>query len=437
MQNINLKNKNKSSLFANFVNNVIHKPSPEVQKNFMDVSLKIAGTIKKICEDEKLIINIPYQGKNFWNKGKNYESCFVDGGVFSSVESSSAPFAIRSKSYIVKPTNPLTDREKFEETIAYMGDLYDSKNNIYDLSEDPYEDNQLLNKKKDAARIIFEIACLVKHVFDKQKFNYCFLHGPLQTPVMPFSGPEFPQFKKQVVKNILPFLNFDKKEEKINERHFINIYFQSIQFLLNSKFPIFGIVERTNSSVYLKNLLFRSFKKGKVAENDYNKMLSTMVRYKINDGNLFSLILSDCQALRPLEVDKQIPTRGLGGFSEWETQITSFPKIHVGYLKTNSHQAPIRIESLKKSKDLIKDYEYILASSKLLPNYGFPAGLDVVDKAAKIPAWLGRAAKSYYSKYYLDLAIESKNSKNISSALKMLQGGRVWRNRPKAGKVKK
>ena len=28
------------------------------------------------------------------------------------------------------------------------------------------------------------------------------------------------------------------------------------------------------------------------------------------------------------------------------------------------------------------DYKYILASSKLLPNYGFPAGLDVVDKAA-------------------------------------------------------
>ena len=78
-----------------------------------------------------------------------------------------------------------------------------------------------------------------------------------------------------------------------------------------------------------------------------------------------------------------------------------------------------------------------MASSKLLPNYGFPAGLDVVDKAAKIPAWLGRAAKSYYSKYYLDLAIESKNTKNVSSALKMLQGGRVWKNRPRAGKVKK
>ena len=425
---------NNSSLFTNFVNNVINNPSPEVQKNFMDISLKIAETIKKILEDEKLILQIPYEGKKYWQNGKNYESCFVDGGVFSSVASSSAPFAIRSKSYIVKPANHLKDREKFEDSIAYMGDLYDSKNNIYDLSEDPYEDNQLLDKKKDAARIVFEIACLVKHIYEKQNFDYCFLHGPLQTPVMPFSGPEFPLFKKHVVKNILPFLKIDQKEENNNDRHFINVYLTSLKYLLKSKFPIYGIVERTKSTIYIRNLLYRSLKKGKVAENDYNKMISTITRYKINDGNLLELILSDGQALKPLEVEKQIPSKAWG---DWDIQMNSFPKTFIGYLKTNSHQAPIRIESLVKPENLLKDYEYILASSKLLPNYGFPAGLDVVDKAAKIPAWLGRAAKNYYSKYYLDLAIDTDNSKNVNSALKLLQGGRVWKNRPRAGKVKR
>ncbi len=163
-------------------------------------------------------------------------------------------------------------------------------------------------------------------------------------------------------------------------------------------------------------------------------MISTITRYKINDGTLLELILSDGQALKPLEVEKQIPSKAWG---DWDVQMNSFPKTFIGYLRTNSHQSPIRIESLINSDNLKKDYEYILASSKLLPNYGFPVGLDVVDKAAKIPAWLGRAAKSYYSKYYLDLAIESNNNKNVSSALKMLQGGRVWRNRPRAGKVKR
>ena len=87
-----------------------------MDQNFMDVSLKIAETIRKICEDEKLIFNVPYEGKKYWLKGKHYESCFVDGGVFSSVESSSAPFAIRANTYIVKPDELLEKRELFKET---------------------------------------------------------------------------------------------------------------------------------------------------------------------------------------------------------------------------------------------------------------------------------------------------------------------------------
>ena len=421
---------NNSTLFTSFIENLVKNPSPKIQKNFMDISSKIAETIRRICDEEGLIFNVSYESKNYWSEGKNYEACFVDGGVYSGFVSSSAPFAIRAKSYIVKPSKSLLERERFEESMAYMGDLYDSKNNIYDLTEDPYEDNKLLHKKKDAARIMFETAAIVKHVFEKKKFDYCFLHGPIQTPIMPFSGPEFPLFKKEVVKNILPFFKFDESKE--TDRHFINTYFNALNYLSKAKFPIYGVVERTTSTIYLRNLLYRAVKKGKIAENDYDKIISTIKRYKITDGNLFELILSDCQALKPLEVEKQIPSKAWG---EWEVQMNSFPKAYVGYLKTNEHQSPIRIESLQNPIKIKKDYEYILATSKLLPNYGYPVGLDIVDRAAKIPAWLGRAAKEHYSKYYLDLAIEKNDKKTISSALNMLQGGRFWTKRPKAGKV--
>ena len=69
MNNINLKNKN-SSLFTNFVKNVVHNPSTEVQKNFMDISLKIAETIRKICEEENLFLKFPTMEKNIGNKVK-------------------------------------------------------------------------------------------------------------------------------------------------------------------------------------------------------------------------------------------------------------------------------------------------------------------------------------------------------------------------------
>ena len=115
MQKIANKIKNNSTLFSNFVENLVRNPSHEVQKNFMDITSKIAETIRRICNDEGLIFDVSYEGKNYWLKGKNYEACFVDGGVYSSFASSSAPFAIRAKSYIVKPNKSLLERERFEE----------------------------------------------------------------------------------------------------------------------------------------------------------------------------------------------------------------------------------------------------------------------------------------------------------------------------------
>ena len=424
---------NNSSLFKEFIQNAVTSPSPKVQKNFMEVMSSVTQIFKKICDDEKLIIDLNYHGKNYWKKAKEFKSCFVDGGVYSNFLSSTAPFAIRAKSFIIKPDELIKNREKFEDTVGFFGDLYDPNNNIYDLSEDPYEDNQLLTKKKDAARITFEMAAVVRHVYNKQNFKYCFLHGPLQTPIMPFSGPEFPLFKKNVVKNIIPF--FKVNEENDQERHFINIYLNSIKFIQKAKFPIYGIVERTGSTIYLRNLLIKAVKKGILAEHDYDKTVSLIKRYKINDGNLFELILKDCQALKPIEVEKQIPSKAWG---DWQNQMDSFPKVFVGYIKTNNNQSPIRIESLNHPKKLNEDYEYILACSKLLPSYGFPVGLDIVDKAARIPSWLGRTAKGYYLKYYLKIALDGNDKNTITAALKSIShGGRSWQNRPKAGKVSK
>ena len=426
-----IKPQNNTSLFQEFIKNSTKSPSRKAQQNFLNIITSVADIIKKICVSEKLIFDVSYDGKKYWQQAKKYQAIFIDGGVYSSFLSSSAPFAIRAKSYIVKPDEALHKREVFEETVKFVGDLYDADTSLFDLSEDPYEDNQLLTKKKDAARITFETAAIVRHIFEKQKFEYCFLHGPLQTPIMPFSGPEFPLFKKNVIKTILPFFKIDESSDL--DRHFINVYLSSINYIKKSKYPIFGIVERTGSTIYLRNLLFVAQRKGLISEADYDKTIGLIKRYKINDGNLFEIILKDCQALRPLEVQKQIPSKAWG---EWQNQMDSFPKVFVSYLRTNKNQAPIRVESLSFPKKLAKDFEYILATSKLLPNYGFPAGLDIIDKAAKIPSWLGKTAKGYYLKYYLNLALQSKDPTTITTALKAISDGdRKWKNRPKAGRL--
>ena len=430
---IDIKNKIKanSSLFTNFVKNAVNA-SPKVQNNFLDVSAQVAITIQKILEDADLITNLEYKGKDFWSENKCKTACFIDGGVDKTSIISSAPLSIRTGSYIVKPDAADKNREFFEESMVFLGDLYDPKNELYDFAEDDFDEDQMLNKKKDGARIIFEAVTIVKHILLNRKFDYCFLHGPIEATVMPFTVMGFPTFTKFAVENMLPFYN--KNKLNAEARHFINVYLEALNSIKKSKFPTYGIVETSNSAPYIKNLLYSYKSKGTISEKDFKNTLSTIKKYKITDSHLLESILQSGQAIKPLEVKKQIKGFSVTSGSAWEDKMDSFPSVHIGYIKVNDHSAPIRIESLNQSKNLIKDYEYILATARLLPNYGFPVGLNVVDKFAKIPNWMSKASRKYYATHLLKQAIRSKDQNTISLAVKILSKKvRSWRNRPLGG----
>ena len=260
------KIKNGSSLFANFISHAV-TASPKVQKNFLEVTTKVAGTIQKIIKDADLIVELDYKGKDFWFQNRDKISCFVDGGIDKLSLLSAAPLSIRAGSYIVKPNaNKPNEREYFEESMIFLGDLYDPKNELYDLADDDYEEDQMTNKKKDAARIIFEAATLVKHILLNRNFNYCFLHGPLEATAMPFTVPGFPTFTKFAVENLMPF--YSKKNLDPVSRHFVNVYLDAINFIKKSNFPIYGIVETSNSAPYIKNLLFNYKNKDIISNKD-------------------------------------------------------------------------------------------------------------------------------------------------------------------------
>tara|TARA_Y100001970_G_scaffold176924_1_gene215578 strand:+ start:487 stop:1797 length:1311 start_codon:yes stop_codon:yes gene_type:complete len=424
------KIKKNSSMFVNFVKNAI-TASPKVQSNFLDVSSKVAETVLKIIKDADLIVDLEYKGKDFWSINRCKTACFVDGGVDKTSIISTAPLSIRAGSYVVKP-NATTRREFFEESMVFLGDLYDPKNELYDFTDDDFEEDQMLNKKKDGARIIFEVATLVKHILLNKKFDYCFLHGPIEATVMPFSVPGFPTFTKFAVENMFPIAN--KKKIDVEARHFINVYLEALNYVKKSKFPIYGVVETSNSAPYVKNLLFNYKCKGTISDKDYNNIIKTIKKYKITDSHLLEIILSSGQALKPIEIKKQIQGFTVTAGSPWEEKMDLFPKVFIGYIKVNGHQAPIRIESLNNPKNLIKDYEYIFGTSRLLPNYGFPVGLNVVDKFAKIPNWMSKASRKYYATHLLRQAIKNKDKNTISLAVKILaKKARSWRNRPIGG----
>ncbi len=427
------KIKRNSSMFVNFVKSAV-TASPKVQNNFLDVSAKVAETVLKIIKDADLVVDLNYKGKEFWSQNRCKTACFVDGGVDKTSIISSAPLSIRAGSYVVKP-DATSKREYFEESMVFLGDLYDPKNELYDFIDDDFEEDQMLNKKKDGARIIFEAATIVKHILLNKKFDYCFLHGPIEGTVMPFSVPGFPTFTKFAVENMFPFA-INKKTD-VAARHFINVYLEALNYIKKGKFPIYGIVETSNSAPYVKNLLYNYKSQGKISDKDYNNFIKIIKKYKITDSHLLEIILSSGQALKPLEIKKQIQGFTVTAGSSWEDMMESFPKVFIGYIKTTDNNSPIRIESLNNSKNLIKDYEYILGTSRLLPNYGFPVGLNVVDKFAKIPNWMSKASRKYYATHLLRQAVKNKDQNTISLAVKILsKKARSWRNRPIGGITK-
>ena len=108
--------------------------------------------------------------------------------------------------------------------------------------------------------------------------------------------------------------------------------------------------------------------------------------------------------------------------------------------KVNDFQSPIRIESYNYPKNLVNDFSYILAVSKLLPSYSYPVGLHVVDRFVKIPQWMKKASKNYWSTHALKSVMNNQNKGPNSLVLKYISNkNRTWANRPKnkGGRIEK
>ena len=88
---VTIKPQNTTSIFQEYIKNSTKSPSRKAQQNFLNIITSVADIIKKICVSEKLIFDVSYDGKKYWQQAKKYQACFIDGGVYSSFLSSSAP----------------------------------------------------------------------------------------------------------------------------------------------------------------------------------------------------------------------------------------------------------------------------------------------------------------------------------------------------------
>jgi hypothetical protein len=141
-------------------------------------------------------------------------------------------------------------------------------------------------------------------------------------------------------------------------------------------------------------------------------MRRTVRDFRISDALLFGAILEEGQYLAPIAVNKNDVAKSP---DEWKAVIGAIEKPLTSYVKATEEALPFRVETtLSRSDERMGHlFSLVVHMSRLLPRYSFPVGLDIVDKHAKIPAWMSRQIRKELVAGLLRQAVESGDQRQI------------------------
>jgi hypothetical protein len=398
--------------------------STDVQEKFVIQLSRIAAQVRGIFENNDLIRRLPYDPKIFWPKQRGRAIAFIDAGVASIDLPSTAPVGIRVGSYVVRPGDESKERESFNIELSLVDDLYSTRGHLFD---DDFHD---LAKLRDTARMTSETAAAYRLAKVQGSADIIMLHGPLVNPVAPYGLDEFPAFGLDACRTFHDEPQWDGDD---TDRQFVPIYLGLLERLRNSGKPVFGVVERSvgRDPVVTRRLLAHLCEKKWLKESDRDNILNGIQAYGLNDTALLDVVLGEGEYTSPIPVNRQGPVNKWP--EQWKELIRKYPASLTTYLKPSEAVLPFRIETFEDTPNLDDAIDLILHTSRLLPSYGFPVGLDIVDKFAKVPSWMSRGVKGQHQAVLIRKALESGDPRAITFAKRVLAAkGRDWLFRPEA-----
>lgn len=410
-----------------FLANMLHlarTQSDIVQNKFVSSLSVIARTVRDLLENNGLVRKLAYQPTSYWPTVKGKSFAFIDGGVANIELPSAAPIGIRIGSYVVRPGDNSENREKFNIELALVDDLYSEQGVLYD------DDFQDIAKLRDAARMVGETAAAYR-LANRPKVerpDAIILHGPLVNPVSPYGLSDFPPFGYAACTTFLDGAEWHADDQK---RQFVVVYLELLERLKATGVPVVGAVERAigRHPVVLSRILDKLQEENLLKRDDAKLVRQEVETYGLNDAALFDVVLQEGEYLEPLPIMRQGPESKWP--NEWLEEIRSYPKPLTTYLKPSDLVMPFRVEAFEQMDGFDKVLDLILHTSRLLPSYGFPVGLDIIDKFAKVPAWMSRGVRGQHQVVLLQKALESGDPATVIFAKRVLAAkGRDWLFRP-------
>ncbi|MBO0697143.1 MAG: DNA double-strand break repair nuclease NurA [Zavarzinella sp.] len=451
-----------------------------LRDNYFKNTAKLVSDVRKAIREPRAepILTTDDVSETCWADYQDEVVSFIDGGVGRVQISSQVPILLRVGSYTVKVgERQMAEREKFGYYPVVLGDLQGGSKDRKDFI--------------DIVRITAELLGGLAALRRDPHLRVLMFHGPLVYLVWRYSGHTpftesdidlflhqytggdggslKEEFLTQARVTIYPEMVPERADEWARRRVFeplawIAFLYRKLLETARQRTPvpiIAGVVERGELQEFSERILLaRVFRglRGKGNADHFNKLYgrtdltsprALLQRLNYTDGLLLAMILKPGHRSEAWGVGKYEGFRttkvSLPG-EAFETDVNfaalrgtpfGFPAVTGCYLHVSETTEPIRIEVFSElgtdQVDAAARRAYLY--SRLLPNYCFPVGLDIVDKYAHVPAWM-TSAYSKLIRFHLGVSLQQgkitddEMRRLLVQAIYMAQ--RDWIFRPKA-----
>jgi hypothetical protein len=371
-----------------------------------------------------------------WSEFQSEVVTFIDGGVGEVKISSQVPLLLRVGSYCVRTGEKrVREREQFGYYPVILGDIEGGSKERKDFI--------------DIVRITAELLGGLSALQRTPDLRVLMFHGPLVYLVGSYTGhrpftehdidlflhqyasdPELAKslkagFLQEAKLDIYPQMIPEHADDWVAQRVFEPVAWMSFLYRrlvaeARQRKPavlVAGVVERGELRDFSERVLLERVFRGLRAKDkagyfntlfgrsDLASPKSLLDQLGYTDALLLAMLMKVGQASEPWEMRKydglrhaEVAVPGKPGktvvnFDPLRSGKIGFPVVDGAYLHVSQTTELIRIEVFAgdDNAEMLEVLRRCFLYAKLLPGYGFPVGLDIVDKYAHVPDWLTNA----------------------------------------------
>jgi hypothetical protein len=423
-----------------------------LRDNYFKNTTQFVTDLRKAMQRPDPVLSVETVGDIDWSAVQDEVVTFIDGGLGHVQISSQVPILLRVGSYTVRTgERRLAEREQFGYYPVILGDLEGGSKERKDFPDIVRITAELLGGLAALERtpdlrvlmfhgpLVYLMNAYAGHTPFTEKDIDLFLHQYAPEPGLAQSLKE--DFLLDAKLDIYPKMTPNGADEWSRRRLFeplswIAFLYRRLIKEAQKRDPkpiIVGIVERggTLREFCEDVLLVRVFRNLRKKENQdyFNKVYghtdlkspkAVLDRLGYTDALLLAMLLRPGQFSESWRIDKYgglrkgqivLPGEAVDSTVDWSTlrppaQI-GFPSVRGCYVCVSETTEPLRIEIFDDmgAEQIKEAAQHTYLYARLLPGYGFPIGLHVVDKYAHIPNWL-TDAYSKLIRYHLGVSLQ-------------------------------